>query len=46
MFGGMAVVVDFVGRDGDFESVKVNRVLLKGAGVVGNVSFGLLLHRP
>jgi len=44
-FGGIAGIVSFARRDGDFESVRVNRILLKGANVVGNVNFGLLLHR-
>ncbi|KAF2671244.1 NAD(P)-binding protein [Microthyrium microscopicum] len=34
-FGGTVVIVGFAGRGGDMESLKVNRILLKGAGVVG-----------
>jgi NADPH:quinone reductase-like Zn-dependent oxidoreductase len=37
-FGGSVVVVGFAGRGGDMERLKVNRVLLKGAGVLGYVS--------
>jgi len=37
-FGGTVVIVGFAGRGGDMEKLKVNRILLKGAGVVGYVS--------
>jgi NADPH:quinone reductase-like Zn-dependent oxidoreductase len=37
-FGGTVIVVGFAGRGGQMELLKVNRVLLKGAGVVGYVS--------
>lgn len=36
-FGGTVVIVGFAGRGGDMEKLKVNRILLKGAGVVGYV---------
>jgi NADPH:quinone reductase-like Zn-dependent oxidoreductase len=37
-FGGTVVIVGFAGRGGDMEKLKVNRILLKGAGVAGYVS--------
>jgi NADPH:quinone reductase-like Zn-dependent oxidoreductase len=42
-FGGTVVVVGFAGRGGQMELLKVNRVLLKGAGVIGYVS-GIRLY--
>jgi NADPH:quinone reductase-like Zn-dependent oxidoreductase len=42
-FGGTVVVVGFAGRGGDMEELKVNRILLKGAGVIGYVSLATLL---
>lgn len=37
-FGGSVVIVGFAGRGGEMENLKVNRILLKGAGVLGYVS--------
>jgi NADPH:quinone reductase-like Zn-dependent oxidoreductase len=34
-FGGTVVIVGFAGREGSMEALKLNRILLKGAGVVG-----------
>jgi NADPH:quinone reductase-like Zn-dependent oxidoreductase len=36
-FGGSVVVVGFAGRGGEMEKLKVNRILLKSAGVLGYV---------
>jgi NADPH:quinone reductase-like Zn-dependent oxidoreductase len=43
-FGGTVVIVGFAGRGGSMEALKMNRVLLKGAGVVGYVSGDLSLR--
>jgi NADPH:quinone reductase-like Zn-dependent oxidoreductase len=43
-FGGSLVVVGFAGRGGDMERLKVNRILLKGAGVLGYVSYSRIWH--
>lgn len=37
-YGGRVVIVGFAGRDGNVEEVKMNRILLKAATVVGYVS--------
>jgi transcription elongation factor SPT5 len=37
-FGGTVVIVGFAGRGGKMEDLKANRILLKGAGVIGYVS--------
>lgn len=37
-YGGRVVIVGFAGRGGQMEEVKMNRILLKGATVVGYVS--------
>jgi NADPH2:quinone reductase len=37
-FGGKVVIVGFAGRGGQMEEVKMNRILLKGAAVIGYVS--------
>jgi NADPH:quinone reductase-like Zn-dependent oxidoreductase len=42
-FGGTVVIVGFAGRGGNMEELKVNRILLKGAGVIGYVSLATLL---
>lgn len=42
-YGGRVVIVGFAGRGGKMENIRANRILLKGASVVGYVSISQVM---